>query len=99
MSFNRSGEAAKDAIGKTVSFSDGNYWMGLEVYHALHCLVRMLRPAVLEDEPNLTDRPRTVYDKRSILIDTTSQRRESHEQKRLSIQVRSTYCNDSNADF
>ncbi|KAF7188125.1 Cyclochlorotine biosynthesis protein O [Pseudocercospora fuligena] len=39
--FNRSGESASFAVGKTYQYSDGNYLMGLEVFHALHCLNRI----------------------------------------------------------
>lgn len=37
--FNISGEAAKPAVGHTYEYSDGKYAMGLEVFHALHCIV------------------------------------------------------------
>lgn len=40
--FNISGDAAKPAVGNTYQYDDGKYAMGLEVFHALHCIVSKL---------------------------------------------------------
>ena len=42
--FNITGEAAKPAVGRTYQYEDGKYAMGLEVFHALHCInnIRMM---------------------------------------------------------
>jgi hypothetical protein len=36
--FNRSSAASEYAEGKAYQYSDGNYIMGLEVFHGLHCV-------------------------------------------------------------
>ncbi|KXT11382.1 hypothetical protein AC579_736 [Pseudocercospora musae] len=46
--FNLSGPVAQPAHGQTHAFEDGNYVMGLEVYHALHC-VNAIRMYIFPD--------------------------------------------------
>lgn len=46
INFNRSGEFAKPILHQTYKYPDGNHLVGLEVYHALHCIVSLLRSEV-----------------------------------------------------